>query len=286
MLGRMALTMLAMSLGLAAARPIAAQLDPQAARADSLAARLDSALAAGDSLRGVIAALQAPPSPAGPVSPWRGALGLGYTLHRGNIDETSFITTMQVNRIGDRSRFTNNFSFNYIRLEDSPGANRGSFGSKFELNRSERFFYFASLDLNRNEQAGLNLRSAPGLGVGFSLVKQPRARLNLNLGANPVTEWRETVETTTTGNLLAIEDLGIELNDRVSLTQSLSYKPRFDRLEAYLVNFLLSLSNRLTTNFDLKLNLNWDYQSRPPAQLPVLERSEWMFYTSLNYKLW
>jgi len=267
-----------------AARAAAAELN---ARIKSLTARSDSLKKAADLLNiradSILTAsgLATPPEP----NRWKGSFGLGYTLNRGNSDQTSLVSTLEFERAGISSRFKSN---NSVTSTSGSGkeTNKGAFKNKFELNQSQRFFYFAALDLDYNRQAGVDLRLAPGVGVGISAVARRKCRLAFNLGVNPITEYLRGRPDETKGYYLASEDLSLVLNSRTRLDQSITWKPRFDRTEDYLLNLSVAMTNKLAADFDLKLNLETRYDSRPPERDPPVKRQDWMFYTSIAYNLW
>lgn len=278
--------------------PLSARPDPATASPDSLRAALDSLSLRADSLARAVDSLTArlaapapaappPPAAAAPEkNPWEMGLGLGYTLNRGNSRQTTFVSGLNLSRTGERTRFNNEATSTSASIDSGRKTRKAALKSKFELEQNERFFYFTSLDLDHNREAGLDLRVAPGLGAGFVLLNGGKVNLNLNLGANPITEYISGQKRSTRGHYLGIQELKVRFNSRTRLEQSLTYKPRFDKAEAYLLNFNLSLNNELTSSFSLKVNLEGKYNSRPPLHDPVYKRSDWMFYTAVNYSIW
>ncbi|OGG00495.1 MAG: hypothetical protein A3F83_09695 [Candidatus Glassbacteria bacterium RIFCSPLOWO2_12_FULL_58_11] len=285
------------------ARPPEADDPPtQPVNTDSLLLSADSLARAADSLKSLVNSLLRPPAkpasglPAGtkpataaneaPAEPWEGSFGLGLTVNRGNSSQQSFVSTLDLNRKGEKARFNSNSSVTSTNSSDGGRSQKGSFKNKFERDQNRRFFYFVALDLDYNRQAGIDLRMAPGLGVGISAINRRKCSLHFNLGANPVTEYLRYQPRRTKGHYLAGEDLRWTFNSRTRLEQSVVWKPRFDKTQDYLLNFNASLTNKLTGNFDLKLNLEGRYNSRPPLHDPPIRRQDWMFYTAIAYSLW
>lgn len=284
-------------LTLAFLAPLSARPESATAYEDSLRAAMDSVSRRADSLSRAVDSLTArlaspapkapPPAAAAPEKePWEMGLGLGYTLNRGNSKQTAFISSLNLSRTGERTRFNNDASFTSASIDSGRKTRKAALKSKFELKHSERFFYFTTLDLDHNREAGLDLRMAPGLGAGFVLLTGKKVSLNFNLGANPITEYISGQPRKTRGHYLGIQELKVRFNSRTRLEQSLTYKPRFDKTEDYLLNFNLSLNNELTSSFSLKVNLEGKYNSRPPLHDPVYKRSDWMFYTAVSYSIW
>ena len=258
------------------------------ARAKLLGARSDSLKKAADLLKTradsilLASGLAAPPEP----DHWSGSFGLGYTLNRGNSEQTSLVSTFDAERDGDKTRFISHNSVTNTTSEGGEKTNKGAFKNKFELERSEWFFFFAVLDADYNRQAGVNLRLSPGAGVGISAVDSKRLRVDFNFGANPVTEFLRDQPSRTKGHYLASEALALTLNGRTRLTQNVTWKPRFGKTEDYLLNFGITLVSQLTSSFDLKMTLEGRYDSRPPVRTPAVKRQDWMFFTSVSYNFW
>jgi len=271
----------------------------QAAVLDSLDSVTDSLARAADSLRALVDSLsavagagaQAPSQGKAPAveaekGPWQGSFGFGLTMNRGNSRQSALISNLGISRTGEKTRFIHQTTVTRTTSEDKGDASKGAFNSKYELNQSRGFFYFTALDLDYNRRAGIDFRAAPGLGVGISAVANRRCRLSFNFGANIVTEYLREMPNRTNGHYLGSQDLRITLNSRTRLDQSLTYKPRFDRTEEYLLDFSVSLTSNLTSSFDLKINFESNYNSRPPVDDPPIRRHDWMLYTAVTYSIW
>ncbi len=271
--------------------------DSTAARgmADKLRAKADSLSLRADSLGKISGALKASSDSilldAGlklPAQPdhWNGSFGLGYTLNRGNSEQSSLITTFDSGRKGEITRFISHSSVTSTSSESGEKTNKGSTKNKFELEHNERFFYFAALDADYNRQAGIDLRLSPGAGVGVAALTGRKLRLDFNFGVNPVTELLRGQPNQTKGHYLASEALEMQLNGRTRLTQNVSWKPRFGKTEDYLLSFGITLASQLTHSFYLKMTLEGKYDSRPPVRTPAVTRQDWMFFTSVSYDIW
>ena len=272
-------------------------LDSLISRADSLARAADSLARLVDSLSFIQSGKEKPekaqPDKSGGgeeeqgyTGPWEGSFGMGLTLNRGNSRQQALVSDLEIGRRGERTRFNSRSSFANTSAGNGEKTDKGNFMSKFELKQSQSFFYFSSLDLDYDHQAGIDFRISPGVGVGIAAFSSSEFLLNLNLGANTVTEYPRDRPNLTRVHYLAGQDLQVRFSDRTRLDQSITYKPRFDRMQEYLVNFSVSLTNQLTSNFILKLNLESKYDSHPPEHDPPYKREDWMFYTTINYNIW
>jgi len=270
----------------------AALVDSLSAAVDSLTRRADSLATPADSLSSAGGAPAEEPSEQKAAaekpekSPWEGSLGFGLTMNRGNSRQSSLVSNLEVSRIGEKTRFIHQTTVTKTSSEDGDDASKGSFNTKYEINQSKRFFYFTSLDLDYNRQAAIDFRMAPGLGMGISAVASDRCRLSFNFGVNLVTKYLRNLPDRTNGHYLGSQDLRLILSSRTRLDQSLTYKPRFNRTEEYLLDLSVSLTSNLTSSFDLKVNLETSYNSRPPISDPPIRRQDWMLYTAVAYRIW
>ena len=271
----------------------AALVDSLRAAADSLARRADSLATLADSLSSAASAPAEAPlekteaADKPEKNPWQGSLGFGLTMNRGNSRQSSMVSNLDLSRNGEKTRFIHQTTITKTSSDDEDDAtSKGSFDSKYELNQSKRFFYFTALDLDYNRQAGIDFRAAPGLGVGIAAVANERCRLSFDFGMNLVKEYLRERPDRTNGHYLGSQDLRLILNGRTRLDQSVTFKPRFDKTEEYLLDCSVTLTSNLAANFDLKLKFESSYNSRPPVDDPPIRRHDWMFYTAIAYSIW
>jgi putative salt-induced outer membrane protein YdiY len=264
-------------------------VDSLRAIVDSLARRADSLAVLADSFAAARTQKAQAPAPAGPAEvkgPWQGGLGLGLSLNYGNSRQSALISDLDAKRQGRKTRFISHASMTNAGTGERNRTSKGNLRSKFELNQNSRLFYFSSLDLDYNRQAGLNLRVSPGFGAGLGLISGKRARVNLNIGVNLVSEYLRDKPGSTSGHYLVSQDAQIRFNGNIRLEQNISFSPRFEQPNNYLVNLSASLIDQVTRNFSLNVNLEGHFNSRPPFRIPPYKRQDWTFYTSLNYSFW
>lgn len=269
-----------------AAAPKSLELDSLQSLADSLARAVDSLKTLADSLLSRAGQESAENSKNGEKSLWEGSLGMGGTLNRGNSRQSSLISTVEIEHKSKKTRLITKASVTTTNSSKGKDSDKGAFKTKFEFKGKKLIFYFSSLDMDYNRQAGIDLRVAPGLGLGVSVISNKRCRLDLSFGANPITEYLHKKPNRTKGHYLCNQELKINLSERTKLDQSITYKPRAGRLKEYLLNFRLSLTNKLSSDFNLKMNLENIYNSRPPQHDPPYKRQDWMFYTAIGYNIW
>ena len=276
-----------------AEEPVPGKESGQAALLDSLSAASESLAHTADSLKALVDSLlsrtgqeSAENSNNGEENIWEGSFGLGGTLNRGNSRQSSLISTVEIERTSKKTRLISKASVTTTSSSKGKDANKGIFKTKFEFKGKKLIFYFSSLDVDYDRQAGIDLRVAPGLGLGVAVISSKRCRLELGFGANPITEYLHNQPNRTKGHYLSNLELKINLSARTTLDQSITYKPRAGKLQEYLLNSHLSLTHKLTSNFNIKLNLESVYNSRPPENDPPIRRQDWLFYTTVAYSIW
>ncbi len=290
-----------------AEEPVPGKESGQAALLDSLSAASDSLAHTADSLKALVDSLLSRTGQEGKTAGkeekaagqesaekskneekniWDGSFGLGGTLNRGNSRQSSLISTVEIERTSKKTRLISKASVTTTSSSKGKDANKGIFKTKFEFKGKKLIFYFSSLDVDYDRQAGIDLRVAPGLGLGVAVISSKRCRLELGFGANPITEYLHNQPNRTKGHYLSNLELKINLSAKTTLNQSITYKPRAGRLQEYLLNSHLSLTHKLTSNFNIKLNLESVYNSRPPENDPPIRRQDWLFYTTVAYSIW
>ena len=215
---------------------------------------------------------------------WNGSAGLGFTVNSGNSEQHTIVTNLSLARNGDKTRL--NSQSTITNTNGTESTNKGSFKNKFEVRLSKRFFYFASADMNYNREAGVDFRLSPGLGAGYLAIDKKDVKLNLNFGANPITEWLKDRDRTTRGHYLFSEEFRAKINGYARMEQNLTFKPRFTEFENYLLSFNVTFTMSLFSNLEVQTNIENNYNSRPPSHDPPYKKSDWMYYTSLAYNFW
>ena len=202
---------------------------------------------------------------------WDGSAGLGFTVNSGNSEQHTIVTNLSLTRHDDKTRFSSQNTVTKTNGTESNSTDKGSFKNKFEVRLSKRFFYFASADMNYNREAGVDFRLSPGLGAGFLAIDRKEVKLNLNFGANPITEWLKDQDRTTRGHYLFSEEFRAKINGYARVEQNLTFKPRFVEFENYLMSFNVTLTMSLFSNLELQTNIENNYNSRPSSHDPPLQ---------------
>ena len=254
-------------------------------RSDSLSSLVDSLLTKGEVKKKAAPKVEEKAEIKKP-NYWDGSAGLGFTVNSGNSEQHTLVTNLSVSRNGEKTRFNSQNTITRTNGSSSKSTNKGNFKNKFEVRFSKRFFYFANADMNYNREAGVDFRLSPGLGAGYLAIDRKKVKLNFNFGANPITEWLKDQDHTTRGHYLFSEEFRAQINGHARVEQNLTFKPRFDQFENYLMSFNVNFTMSLFSNLELQTNIENTYNSRPSKHDPPYKKSDWMYYTSLAFNFW
>jgi len=213
--------------------------------------------------------------------PWSANLGLGYTTTRGNSETDNVALTGQAVREMEKSKWSNLLNFTYATTEGDKAANKGGFKTQYDFIPSERIFYFGKFGIEYDEFAELDLRTSPGGGVGFVLMKQEKANLSATVGANAVSDFFSDGTDDHRGMLAFGEEYTRDLTASASVFQSFNIQNNFEEFDDYLIDFELSLMTKVSESLSLKASFIDKYDSTPFS--PDLEKNDVTILTSLNY---
>lgn len=168
---------------------------------------------------------------------------------------------------------------------DELRANRGSLATRYGYEPSDRFFLSSQFRASYNRPAGIARRLAPGLGLGYDVLRGELTRVSVDAGMNWVGE-RFTDDTRESSLYFNFEqEFSLRVNDTTDLEQQLAYSPRPDDLGDYLIHASLALTTRVWNFLGIKTQISDDYDSTPfvdPDTGDARSRNDLTFITGLN----
>lgn len=168
---------------------------------------------------------------------------------------------------------------------DELRANRGSLATRYGYEPSDRFFLGSQFRASYNRPAGIERRLAPGLGLGYDVLRGEFTRLSVDAGMNWVGE-RFTDDTRESSLYFNLEQqFRLRVNETTDLEQRLEYSPRPDDLGDYLVHASLALTTRVWKFLGIKTQISDDFDSTPfvdPETGEARSRNDFTFITGLN----
>lgn len=168
---------------------------------------------------------------------------------------------------------------------DELRANRGSLMTRYGFEPSERYFLSSQFRASYNRPAGIERRLAPGLGLGYDVLRGEFTRLSVDAGMNWVGE-RFTDDTRESSLYFNLEqEFRLRVNETTDLEQRLAYSPRPDDLGDYLIHASLALTTRVWNFLGVKTQISDDFDSTPFVDSDTGEarsRNDLTFITGLN----
>jgi putative salt-induced outer membrane protein YdiY len=218
-----------------------------------------------------------------PPKGWTSSVGLGFTATSGNSEITNLALTFQAVKEMTRAKWSTNANVALATTEGDETANNGGVKTQYDIFQTDRLFYFGKFGAEYDKFAELDLRTSPGAGVGYILVKDEKSTLSASLGANVVTDFFSDDTDETRGTLSTFEEWSYQLSPNASLYQNFNIQNNFEEFDDYLINAELSLSTKVSDQLTLKASLLDKYDSKPFSD--ALKNNDLTFITSLNYSL-
>ncbi len=215
-------------------------------------------------------------------SPWKASVGLGYSATRGNSDTDNLAITFQKEYTRPSSKWTSSGNLTYATTEGDESANKGALKTQYDLMPTKRFFYFGKFGISYDRFAQLDLRTAPGGGAGYDMVKQEKVTLSGSAGADAVTDFFSDDTKDTRAMLALTENLETALSDAATLQQSFSIQNNFEDFGDYLIDFEVSVTTDVMEHVSLKVAFIDKYDSTPFSE--ELDKNDVTFLTTLNYE--
>lgn len=217
----------------------------------------------------------------GEQRPWSSSIGFGYNTTRGNSETNNLALTFQAIREVKKTKWSTNANVTYATTEGDATANRGGVKTQYDVKQTDRVFYFGKAGFEYDKFAQLDLRTSPGAGVGYIVMKEEKTNLSVSTGANFVTDFFSDDTKDSRGTLSISEELSHALTSTAGLIQTFNIQNNFEDFGDYLIDVEVSLTTKVSENLALKASLLDKYDSDPFSE--ELKKNDITFLTSLNY---
>lgn len=204
-----------------------------------------------------------------PAVRWTGSILLGGLLARGNTDSDSFNATADLDHKTEHDEITFHGQYFFSR-ERVPGDGIHETvddllgRAKYQYTFAPKWYAYAAVEAEHDVIAGLDLRLAPNLGVGFQWSDKPAFSLSTEAGFGYLYRQyaRNGGETGSADARLAYH-IKAKLNDKVSVFHDFEYLPGLDRIDNYFFDTDLGLRADLTAKFYTEIKIEYQYDSQP-----------------------
>jgi putative salt-induced outer membrane protein YdiY len=199
---------------------------------------------------------------------WSGKLNIGLNARSGNTDSTDLTSQFNMTREAAVTRFGVNYNGVISTLDSVETANNTRASLALDIYVSRRFFVTApSFAWYQDKFINIEKQIAPGIGLGYDLIKRRRIDWEIGLGAAyQYTEFISVSEDSSTAqDAAAIFSTKLDLELTKNLDWDIDY-------QLYLVVTDLGLTaHHLLSNFsfevwgplDLDISLTWDRVEQP-----------------------
>jgi putative salt-induced outer membrane protein YdiY len=203
---------------------------------------------------------------------WTGDASLGLAVARGNADTEQAHLRLEMVRRSEIDRITLGGSYRYGRQRDPDNGDRTTTQNNWSLNGkydyffTERLYGYVNMRAERDRIARLDLRLAPGVGVGYQWIETPRTTFSTEGGLTWI--YESFLDDTPTRRTVAARlayDLGHRLSDRARIFHSTEYFPSLERIDDYLIKSQVGIRSTLTTRMFTEFRIVLDYDSTPAA---------------------
>ncbi len=218
--------------------------------------------------------------------PWKIRLELGLNGSTGNTEEVNFRGRAEAKRTGLHDRLTVFTEVNFGRQSGTRSKNEALGGVNLEIDINERWYTYGRIGLEYDEFESLDIRATAAIGVGYFAIKKPNHELKLRAGAGYRHESFNTGISTDEGIVEFGYDYRIDVNEFVSITDSLTYQPSLDDpLGDYILVHQIAAEiplGKKDNNWKLKVGMKNEYDSMPQ---PGIDRLDTSYFLNLVFDL-
>lgn len=206
---------------------------------------------------------------------WKGNVGLGFSLARGNSHSSNLTTSFNMQRktLSDEITLAESSVYSTATAANTVTANAVLGGARYDKNVNPLLFGFFSAVYAHDELQGLNLRQIYSSGLGWHAIANPSTTLNIVAGVNYTRE-------TYSGTATLAPGISVQRNLAAATTGE-DFSHKFDKITSVNEHFYFypDLSNdvgqyRFTLSADANTHvtgwLSWQvgltdlYVSNPP----------------------
>ncbi len=198
---------------------------------------------------------------------WGGYVDLGLNYASANNQQDLTLASM-VRYTTSRYRWMVSLDATYSDRDDAERTSRENFTTSYQHSVGRRRFWMASIELVRNEELDLDLRTAFRGVHGWFLVLTPRAALALGAGGavNRERYSGEEGEWNAEALLTGEYDLFLFEGRETTLVAGLQIYPSLTTGGRYRLEFSLSLRRKMVHDLTFSIGLDESYDSDPPRE--------------------
>ncbi len=197
---------------------------------------------------------------------WGGHIDLGVTLASANRQEDLTVDA-EATYLTESFRLQTTLTGSSSDRDEADKTSRVDLTSSFRRSLARRWFWFVGLQLSRNEELDLELRTTVSGGGGRYAFLSNRAQWSLYGGLSALREsytGQESGEWSSEAVLASDYQLYLFEGKETSLAANLSLLPSLTVSGRYRGEFSSSFRRKMVRDFTIALTLAWSYDSKPP----------------------
>jgi putative salt-induced outer membrane protein len=224
-----------------------------------------------------------------PDGQWRSLFTAGASVATGNSDAKSASLGADVVKLTTMDKWSLTGAGQYARSAGATTADRPGGSTIYSRDITPAWFGFGQLDLLRDGQSDLKLRSTLGSGLGYHVVKEPDQTFDVSAGAAWTVDRYDHPQlidgALRSGDhhaeLLLAEESNNKLSDSTTFKQKFTVYPNLRDTDGVRTVFDAGLSVAMTKQLALTATLSHRYDSRPGQGLG---KNDTLFVTGVSLR--
>ena len=203
---------------------------------------------------------------------WLIDFSAGYSLSRGNSDTSDFLARAAVIKKFEETWeliAKGEYAWGEVKDQDSgeydKTADRGLLKGQANLFVIESGFLYGRSEVSYDKIKKLDRRLDNGIGVGYELYRDGKTYTALEAGTAYIDSKYEDDQREHGIYLRLAQNGALVINERVTIVESVEYKPKFDDFDSYLINGEVSLRVGLFSQLYFMLSVTDRYDNTPAA---------------------
>jgi putative salt-induced outer membrane protein YdiY len=203
-----------------------------------------------------------------PPVKWSGDVLVGGLLARGNTDSDSFNASADLSHKTERDEISFHGQYLFSR-QRNPGDGKHETvddllgRAKYQYTFAPKWYAYGSIEAEHDVIAGLDLRLAPSVGIGYQWVDRPDFSFSTEAGIGYL--YRQYAHDGEDGSpdARAAYHLKVKFNDKISAFHDLEYLPGLDRIDNYFIDTDLGIRGDITAKIYTEFKIDYRYDSKP-----------------------
>ena len=208
---------------------------------------------------------------------WNYNIGLGASLHTGNVNNCNLSHDASVNRNDSVVAFDFNYRFLYSSLIQKNDVGRNWEETNFEINggvkmdlfQYDKYSPFLACEMLTNKYKGYDLKLCGLVGFKYRIFTIPSI-CDYSISAAFVYDWNDFTDATVLPNnnyrISIRPKIKQKIADNLQLYHCTFIQPSVLDFGDYIINSVTKLQTQITRMLFLDLSFTYDYHSRVPSE--------------------